>query len=88
MTHHKHFSVSTDLAPEEEWMKSSYSSQDNGNCVETTVRSEAVAKSGLVGIRDSKDKAGPALVVPAIAWSSFVGLVRSDDMDFSVVEHA
>ena len=29
-----------------------------------------------VGVRDSKDKTGPALVVPAAAWSSFVGMVK------------
>ncbi|MER6546739.1 DUF397 domain-containing protein [Streptomyces sp. NPDC001250] len=88
MTHHKHVSVSTDLAPEEEWTKSSYSSQDNGNCIETTVRSATATRSGLVGIRDSKDKTGPALVVPAATWNSFLGLVRSGDVDFGVVDRA
>ncbi|MFJ5034513.1 DUF397 domain-containing protein [Streptomyces sp. NPDC088560] len=81
MTHHRHFSVSTDLAPEEEWTKSSYSSQDNGNCVETTVRSASVASAGLVGIRDSKDKNGPALVVPVDAWSSFIAGVNEGRFD-------
>ncbi|WP_411143114.1 DUF397 domain-containing protein [Streptomyces sp. x-80] len=71
---------STNLATEEGWFKSSYSSQDGGNCI------EIAHLTGQVGIRDSKDKAGPALVVPAAAWSSFMGLVRSGDADFGVVE--
>ncbi|WP_432010677.1 DUF397 domain-containing protein [Streptomyces cucumeris] len=86
MTHHTHFTVSTDLAPEEEWTKSSYSSQDNGNCVETTVRSAAVTKSGVVGVRDSKRKSGPALAFPVSAFSAFIGAVRSGALDFGVVD--
>ncbi|MCN9240718.1 DUF397 domain-containing protein [Streptomyces sp. RY43-2] len=84
MTHHKHFPVSTDLAPEGDWTKSSYSSQDNGNCVETTVRSVSVSKSGLVGVRDSKQKGGPALVFPVSAFSAFVETVRSGTLDSGV----
>lgn len=61
---------STNLAPESAWSKSSYSSQDGGNCV------EIADLVGAVGIRDSKDKTGAALVVPAAAWTSFVALVR------------
>ncbi|MFE4826718.1 DUF397 domain-containing protein [Streptomyces sp. NPDC056672] len=60
---------STSLAPESAWSKSSYSSQDGGNCV------EIADLTGAVGVRDSKDKTGPALVVPAAAWTSFVDLV-------------
>ncbi|MGW2021999.1 DUF397 domain-containing protein [Streptomyces decoyicus] len=80
MTHHRHFPVSTDLAPEEDWTKSSYSSQDNQNCIETAKR------GGLVGVRDSKDKKGPALVFTAAAWTGFVGLVNSREANFGVVD--
>lgn len=73
MTRYTQLRPSTDLAPEGAWQKSSYSSQDGGNCI------EIADLAGHVGIRDSKDKAGPALVVPAAAWSSFVSLVRSGD---------
>lgn len=80
MTHHnKHFPVSTDLAPEEEWKKSSYSSQDNGNCVETTINSVTVTQSGLVGVRDSKKADGPALALTHAAWFRFLGLVISEE---------
>ncbi|MFF3159096.1 DUF397 domain-containing protein [Streptomyces sp. NPDC057910] len=60
-----------DVADESAWFKSSYSNDSGGNCI------EIADLTGRVGIRDSKDKTGPALVVPAAAWSSFVGLARS-----------
>lgn len=73
--------MAPDVAPESAWFKSSYSNDTGGSCVEI-----APLTGSQVGIRDSKDKAGPALVVPAAAWSSFVGLVRSSDVDFGVVD--
>ncbi|MEW1657930.1 DUF397 domain-containing protein [Streptomyces sp. NPDC093707] len=78
MTHHTHFAVSTDLAPEGDWTKSSYSSQDNQNCVETAKR------PGLVGVRDSKDKAGPALAFTSAAWTGFIEMVNSGEAEFGV----
>lgn len=35
-----------------------------------------------VGIRDSKNKRGPALLVTATAWTAFVGLVQSGQVGF------
>jgi len=64
--------VCTDLAPEGAWFKSSYSTGEGGNCV------EMADLNTEVGIRDSKNTAGPALVVPAAAWSAFVSLARSN----------
>lgn len=87
MTHQKHFPVSTDMAPEEEWTKSSYSSQDNGNCVEATVKSSAITQSGLVGVRDSKKKDGPPLAFTHAAWTGFVGLVTSGEVDLGAVDN-
>jgi hypothetical protein len=66
--------------PNSPWFKSSYSDGAGNNCVEV-----AVMEPG-VGVRDSKDKQGPALVVPATGWSSFVALVRSGDVDFGVLD--
>ncbi|MGW7072176.1 DUF397 domain-containing protein [Streptomyces sp. NPDC054855] len=63
--------LAPDVAPESRWYKSSYSNDTGGSCV------EIAGLDDQVGIRDSKDKSGPALVVPATAWSSFIGLVRS-----------
>ena len=53
------------------WRKSSRSGGSSGNCVE-------VARNlpGVVAVRDSKDPAGPALVVDRGAWAGFASWVR------------
>ncbi|MGW2409688.1 DUF397 domain-containing protein [Streptomyces sp. NPDC001739] len=48
------------------WRKSSYSSGSSGDCI------EIAACPTTVHIRDSKDKTGPRLSVPAHAWAAFV----------------
>ncbi|MGW1978582.1 DUF397 domain-containing protein [Streptomyces sp. NPDC001889] len=53
-------------APENAWFKSSYSGDTGNNCV------EVAALTGRVGVRDSKVRSGPALVVGSAAWASFV----------------
>ncbi|MFC8848406.1 MULTISPECIES: DUF397 domain-containing protein [unclassified Micromonospora] len=53
------------------WRKSTRSGGSGGNCVEV-----AANLPGLVGVRDSKDPAGPALRFAPTAWSTFVGQVR------------
>ncbi|MFE2603571.1 DUF397 domain-containing protein [Streptomyces mirabilis] len=53
------------------WKKSSYSDSQGGSCV------EMANLTSRVGIRDSKNKRGPALLVTATAWTAFVGLVQS-----------
>ncbi|MEV8537523.1 DUF397 domain-containing protein [Streptomyces sp. NPDC051572] len=50
------------------WRKSSYSNGTGGDCVE--VRDDL---PGVVPVRDSKVSDGPALLIPASAWVSFVG---------------
>jgi hypothetical protein len=47
------------------WHKSTYSGSD-ANCVEVSTSSTAV------GIRDTKDRAGGHLAVPASAWAAFL----------------
>jgi hypothetical protein len=51
-----------------EWRKSSYSGSNGGGCVE-------VARNlpGVVAVRDSKDREGPALIFTSAAW---IGLVQ------------
>ncbi|MFI1830726.1 DUF397 domain-containing protein [Streptomyces sp. NPDC020412] len=58
------------------WFKSSYSSQDNGNCIEIA---DARAHGGIA-IRDSKNPTGPVLVVSIQAFADFVD-ARRDHQD-------
>jgi hypothetical protein len=52
------------------WRKSSYSG-GAGNCVEV-----AGNLPGAVGVRDSKDPDGQALVFTALAWRAFADQVK------------
>ncbi|GGZ23656.1 DUF397 domain-containing protein [Streptomyces avidinii] len=53
------------------WRKSSYSNTQGGDCVEV-----ADHIPGAVPVRDSKDTAGPVILVGNAAWSAFVRHVR------------
>ncbi|SCF43971.1 DUF397 domain-containing protein [Micromonospora saelicesensis] len=52
------------------WRKSRRSGSSGGNCVEV-----ADNLPGIVGVRDSKDPAGPALTFGPAAWRAFVAQV-------------
>lgn len=55
------------------WVKSSYSENDGGNCVEI-----ASGFPGLVPVRDSKVVDGPVVTVGAASFSAFLeGVVKS-----------
>ncbi|WDZ85960.1 DUF397 domain-containing protein [Micromonospora cathayae] len=54
------------------WRKSTRSGSSGGNCVEV-----ADNLPGIVGVRDSKDPAGPTLAFSPTAWRSFVAEVPS-----------
>jgi hypothetical protein len=60
-----------------EWIKSSYSQGDGGQCVEF---SPSFAETGSVPVRDSKNPSGPALAFPAGGWSSFVAAVQAGEL--------
>ncbi|WP_280397003.1 DUF397 domain-containing protein [Nocardia carnea] len=62
---------------ETRWFKSSYSggSQD---CVEV-----AFIERDVVGVRDSKDRVGPALSFTSAAWAAFTVSARSGRFDRS-----
>jgi hypothetical protein len=64
------------LAPNEAWRKSSYSDGTGTNCVEATDLVPTVD----IAVRDSKNPAGPALLLPATAWSAFVTHVRHGEL--------
>ncbi|MEW2074542.1 DUF397 domain-containing protein [Streptomyces sp. NPDC013433] len=53
------------------WFKSSYSSEEGGECVEVAIDSVAVH------VRDSKQalECGPVLTVGSVAWSALLDVV-------------
>jgi hypothetical protein len=56
-----------------EWRKSSYSGNvDPESCVEV-----AHGIPHVVPVRDSKDPDGPALLIPAASWTTFVATVKA-----------
>ncbi|MET8797345.1 DUF397 domain-containing protein [Nocardia sp. NPDC004568] len=57
------------------WFKSSHSAPDK-DCVEA-----AFLDGGMVGVRDSKNPAGPALVFAPAEWDTFTATLRTGDLD-------
>ena len=59
-----------------EWRKSTFSGSNGGGCVE-------VARNlpGIVAVRDSKDREGPALVFTPDEWHAFLDGVRTAEFD-------
>ncbi len=58
------------------WFTSSYSN-NGGTCVE--VAANLAVTRGVVPVRDSKDRSGPALFFSADAFSAFVAAVARGD---------
>lgn len=58
------------------WRKSIRSGGNGGSCVEV-----ASLASGRVGIRDSKDKDGPALIFTPAEWQAFIGGIKDGEFD-------
>ncbi|MFJ2111571.1 MULTISPECIES: DUF397 domain-containing protein [unclassified Streptomyces] len=65
--------VTSELVPEAVWFKSSYSQENGTNCVEVA----DLARTAQVGVRDSKIRTGPVLIVPVSAWAAFVSDARA-----------
>lgn len=57
------------------WRKSSYSA-NGSSCVEV-----ATNLPGIIAVRDSKDREGPALVFAPDQWTVFLAGVRADEFD-------
>ncbi|MET8630777.1 DUF397 domain-containing protein [Kitasatospora sp. NPDC004669] len=56
------------------WIKSSYSSNEGGQCV------EVAETPGVVHVRDSKDKSGPQLAFDPAAWEAFVSFAATAEV--------
>nr|WP_221475089.1 DUF397 domain-containing protein [Sphaerisporangium rubeum] len=56
------------------WRKSSRSGDSGGNCVEV-----ASNLLGIVGVRDSKNTTGPALIFSSGEWSAFLRGVKGGE---------
>ncbi|MGH3930342.1 MAG: DUF397 domain-containing protein [Pseudonocardiaceae bacterium] len=66
--------MSTPEFPDAVWRTSSRSTADR-DCVEVAV------VPGRVGVRDSKERSGPALVLSPSAWRAFVGDLQRGEFD-------
>jgi hypothetical protein len=69
--------MASDIAPESAWFKSSYSQENGTACIEV-----AELMTGQIGIRDSKNPHGPALVVTIAAFTAFVANESSRSHQF------
>jgi hypothetical protein len=58
------------------WFTSSYSN-NGGQCVE--VAANLAPAHGIVPVRDSKDRSGPALTFTTEAWTAFLTGIRMGD---------
>jgi hypothetical protein len=52
------------------WRTASYSGANGGECVEVASTDEAVM------VRDTKNRAGATLTVPATAWQAFIAAMK------------
>ena len=52
------------------WRKSTYSDANGGQCLETA------AADGVILVRDTTDRDGATLSVPAAAWRRFTDALR------------
>jgi Domain of unknown function (DUF397) len=50
------------------WRKSSYSSGNGDNCVE-------VASDDVIMVRDTTDRSGVTMSLPATAWTAFLATI-------------
>ncbi|MFI6703775.1 DUF397 domain-containing protein [Streptomyces sp. NPDC050509] len=60
-----------------EWIRSSYSDANGGQCVEFSRSFAPAPVGGIVPVRDSKAPEGAPLVFPVGAFASFVAAVQA-----------
>ena len=54
------------------WRKSTYSDGNGGDCVETA------SDAGVILVRDTTDRGGVTLAIPARAWRAFAARLGAD----------
>ncbi|MDP9867149.1 MULTISPECIES: DUF397 domain-containing protein [Streptosporangium] len=71
-----------------EWLKSSFSGDNGGDCVEVAELKDVTNSPGhkaghtdLIAVRDSKDPDGPKLFFTPAEWDAFVKGVKADEFD-------
>lgn len=79
-THHKRKGSTVEntllVLPETaQWRKSTRSGAYGDNCVEVAVTAD------VIGVRDSKDTAGPVLLFTRGEWDAFVGGAKDGEFD-------
>ncbi|MEU5159105.1 DUF397 domain-containing protein [Streptomyces sp. NPDC020875] len=68
----------TNSPPSLQWVKSSYSTDNGGACVEwAPAHASAI---GIVPVRDSKNPTGPTLMVSTHAFAGLVTLAKSAEL--------
>ncbi|MER7987130.1 DUF397 domain-containing protein [Streptomyces noursei] len=60
-----------------EWIKSSYSDANGGQCIEFSPAHTRTHR--VVPVRDSKAPHGPVITVSVTGWSSFVDAVKNGE---------
>ncbi|MEU9332567.1 DUF397 domain-containing protein [Streptomyces sp. NPDC048290] len=65
-------------SPPPQWVKSSYSTDNGGACIEWAPGHAAT--SGVVPVRDSKNPQGPILNLSVGAFAGLVALARSAEL--------
>lgn len=58
------------------WRKSTLSGGNGGSCVEV-----ASLATGRFGVRDTKDRGGPALIFTSPGWHAFIGSIKNGEFD-------
>ena len=59
-----------------EWRKATYSGNGGASCVEV-----ASNLPGLIAVRDSKDRGGPALQFSPAEWAVFTAKLKTGQLD-------
>jgi Domain of unknown function (DUF397) len=59
-----------------EWRKATYSGNGGASCVEV-----ASNLPGIIAVRDSKDRGGPALVFASAEWAEFTADIKAGQLD-------